>query len=73
MKWERLWKKTITGLSQHLLGGTEIKPRTSVRIAGLRAEIRTWDFPNMNQECHKVDHDVLFGHGESMINNFFIT
>jgi hypothetical protein len=66
----RIWNKIkyrARGISTNSVATNE------AWIAGLRAEIRTWDFPNMNQECHKVDHDVLFGHGESMINNFFIT
>jgi hypothetical protein len=32
--------------------------KTSVRIAGLRAEIWTRNIPNSKQECYPPDHDV---------------
>jgi hypothetical protein len=36
---------------RHLPGGTKEKHENSVWIAGLRAEIWTWDLPNTNQKC----------------------
>jgi hypothetical protein len=42
-KLETTWKKAVVAyfkiLSQHWPGGTEENPKTSVRIAGFRAEI----------------------------------
>jgi hypothetical protein len=41
----------------------------NLRIAGLWAGIRTWDLPNMKQECQQPDRNVLryyikIGHDE---------
>jgi hypothetical protein len=55
---KRSWHK-VKVLSQHLPRRNWVKPRkTSVRIAGLRADIWTWDVSNTKQECSPLDHDV---------------
>jgi hypothetical protein len=48
----------IEVLSRHSPGGTEETTKTSVRIAGLLAEIRTRYLPNRTQECQPFDQDV---------------
>jgi hypothetical protein len=48
-------------LACHLPGWIEVNhKKTSVRIAGLQAENRTWILTNTKQECLPLDHDVLF-------------
>jgi hypothetical protein len=34
------------------------KTTNNLRIAGLQADIRTWDFPNM-KKCKPLDDEVL--------------
>jgi hypothetical protein len=53
MNWKRygknrLWSKIP---SWHLLGGTEENCKKPVRIAGLQAEILTWDRLKTKQQC----------------------
>jgi hypothetical protein len=45
------WWPNFNILSQHLLGGLRKATKPSVIKAGLRAEILTWNLPNMEQEC----------------------
>jgi hypothetical protein len=56
MNWKGCGRKlswpNIKELSQNLPGGTEENTnKTSVRIAGLQAEISNRDPPNTKQEC----------------------
>jgi hypothetical protein len=36
------------------------KTTKTVRIAGLRAGVRTLNFPNEKQECYLLGHDIRF-------------
>jgi hypothetical protein len=40
------------------LEGLRKTSKTSIRIAGLQAEVSIWDLLNTKQECYSLDYDV---------------
>jgi hypothetical protein len=50
-KMERMWKEAVVAIPVFAWRDWGNHENISVRIAGLQADIWSWDIPNMKQEC----------------------